>query len=107
MAGRRAVIDQTAPVAKGPRQQEGTIRTPAALFAVIGGFAMRVFLGMILGALLLTAGIYIYDSQSTSTVASGQSASANRTIVNWDVAASEWNGLKKRAQDDWVKLSSK
>ena len=67
---------------------------------------MRVFLGMILGALLLVAGIYIYDSQSTSTVASGQAASANRTIVNWDVAASEWNLLKRRAQDDWIKLSS-
>ena len=68
---------------------------------------MRVFLGMILGALLLVAGIYIYDSQSTSTVASGQAASANRTIVNWDVAASEWNLLKRRAHDDWTKLSSK
>ena len=33
---------------------------------------MRVFLGMILGALLLVAGVYIYDSSSTSTVASGQ-----------------------------------
>lgn len=68
---------------------------------------MRVFLGMILGALLLVAGIYVYDSQSTSTVASGQAASANRTIVNWAVAASEWNLLKRRAQDDWIKLSSK
>jgi hypothetical protein len=68
---------------------------------------MRVFLGMILGALLLVAGVYIYDSQSTSTVASGQSASGNRTIVNWDVAATDWNMLKRRAQDDWVKLSSK
>ena len=68
---------------------------------------MRVFLGMILGALLLTAGVYIYDFESTSTVANGQAASANRTIVNWDVAASEWNSLKRRAQDDWVKLSSK
>jgi hypothetical protein len=67
---------------------------------------MRVFLGMILGALLLVAGVYIYDSQSTSTVANGQAA-ANRTIVNWDVAASEWNLLKRRAHDDWVKLSSK
>jgi hypothetical protein len=68
---------------------------------------MRVFLGMILGALLLVAGVYIYDSQSTSTVANGQTASANRTIVNWDVAATDWNLLKRRAQDDWVKLSSK
>jgi hypothetical protein len=68
---------------------------------------MRVFLGMILGALLLVAGVYIYDSQSTSTVANGQAASANRTIVNWDVAAADWDLLKRRAQDDWVKLSSK
>ena len=67
---------------------------------------MRVFLGMILGALLLVAGVYVYDSQSTSTVASGQAASANRTIVNWDVAAADWNLLKRRAQDDWIKLSS-
>src|ERR1700738_3997367 len=67
---------------------------------------MRGFLGMILGALLLVAGVYIYDSQSTSTVANGQTASANRTIVNWDVAATDWNLLKRRAQEDWVKLSS-
>jgi hypothetical protein len=78
-----------------------------ALLALIGGFAMRVFLGMILGALLLVAGVYVYDSQSTSTVASGQAASANRTIVNWDVAATDWNLLKRRAQDDWIRLSSK
>jgi hypothetical protein len=68
---------------------------------------MRMFLGMILGALLLVAGVYIYDSQSTSTVANGETASVNRTIVNWDVAATDWNLLKRRAQNDWVKLSSK
>ena len=67
---------------------------------------MRVFLGMILGALLLTVGVYIYDSMSTSTVANGQAA-ANRTIVNWDVAATDWDLLKRRAHDDWIKLSSK
>jgi hypothetical protein len=70
-------------------------------------FAMRVFLGMILGALLLVAGVYIYDSMQTSTVANGQVAQANRTIVNWDVAARDWDALKHRAHDDWVKLSSK
>jgi NaMN:DMB phosphoribosyltransferase len=87
--------------------QPGNHPAPIALFALIGGFAMRVFLGMILGALLLVAGVYVYDSQSTSTVANGQAASANRTIVNWDVAATDWNLLKRRAQDDWIKLSSK
>jgi hypothetical protein len=68
---------------------------------------MRVFLGMILGALLLVAGVYVYDSMATSTVANGQVAEANRTIVNWDVAATDWNLLKRRAHDDWIKLSSK
>ena len=68
---------------------------------------MQTFVGMILGALLLICGIYVYDSMQTSSVANGQVAQVKRTIVNWDVAATEWNGLKKRAQDDWVKLSSK
>ena len=68
---------------------------------------MRVFLGMILGALLLVAGVYAYDSMSTSTVANGQVAPVSRTIVNWDVAATDWNALKLRAREDWIKLSSK
>jgi hypothetical protein len=68
---------------------------------------MPVFLGMILGALMLVAGVYMYDSMQTSTVANGQVAQANRTIVNWDVAASDWHALKQRAHDDWIKLSSK
>ncbi len=68
---------------------------------------MRVFLGMILGALLLVAGVYTYDSMQTSTVANGQVADTNRTIVNWDVAAIDWQALKTRAHDDWIRLSSK
>jgi hypothetical protein len=68
---------------------------------------MRVFLGMILGALLLVAGVYMYDSMQTSTVANGQATHANRTIVNWEVAATDWDALKRRAHDDWIKLSSK
>ena len=67
---------------------------------------MQTFLGMILGALLLVCGVYIYDSMQTSSVANGQ-AQANRTIVNWDVAAADWTALKTRAHDDWVKISSK
>jgi hypothetical protein len=67
---------------------------------------MRMFVGMILGALLLTGGIYIHDSMSTSTVASGEVAQPGRTIVNWDVASSEWEALKTRTHKDWVKLTS-
>jgi hypothetical protein len=68
---------------------------------------MQTFLGMILGALLLVAGVYLYDSMQTSTVANGQVAEANRTIVNWDVASADWARLKQRAHDDWIRLSSK
>jgi hypothetical protein len=68
---------------------------------------MRVFLGMILGALLLVAGVYAYDSQSTSTVANGQGASVNQTIVNWDVASADWTAVKARAHQDWIRLSSR
>jgi hypothetical protein len=68
---------------------------------------MRVFLGMILGALLLTLGVYVYDSMQTSSVANGEVAQAHRTIVNWDVASADWEALKGRAHQDWVRLSSK
>jgi hypothetical protein len=68
---------------------------------------MQTFFGMILGILLLVCGVYIYDSIRTSSVASGQVAQTNRTVVNWDVVAADWNTLKTRAHDDWVKISSK
>ena len=68
---------------------------------------MQTFVGMILGALLLVCGVYVYDSMQTSSVANGQVAQANRTIVNWDVAASDWEALKQRTRQDWIKLSSR
>ena len=68
---------------------------------------MQTFLGMILGALLLVAGVYIHDSMATSTVASGQVAQSSRTIVNWDVASNDWDTMKTRAREGWVRLSSR
>lgn len=68
---------------------------------------MRTVLGMILGALLLALGVYIYDSMQTSSVANGQVAETNRTIVNWDVVASDWHSLKTHAHDDWIRISSR
>ena len=68
---------------------------------------MQTFIGMILGALLLVCGVYVYDSMQTSSVANGQVAQANRTIVNWDVAAADWKVLKARTHEEWVKISSK
>jgi hypothetical protein len=83
---------------------------PSLRADVIAGhwrLAMRMFLGMILGALLLGCGVYVYDSMQTSSVANGEVATANRTIVNWDVAKADWNALQDRAHRDWVRISSK
>jgi hypothetical protein len=44
---------------------------------------------------------------NTSSVANGQVAQANRTIVNWDVAAQDWNALKARAHEEWTKVAAK
>lgn len=68
---------------------------------------MRTFFGMILGALILICAVYIYDSVQTSSVAAGQTAAANRTLVNWDVAAADWKALKTRAHEEWTKIASK
>ena len=68
---------------------------------------MQTFVGMILGALLLVCGVYVYDSMQTSSVANGQVAQTNRTIVNWEVAKADWDRLKTRAHEDWVKISSR
>ena len=68
---------------------------------------MQTFVGMILGAVILTLGVYLHDTMSTSTVANGQVAQNGRTIVNWDVAADDWQALKSRTRQDWIKLSSR
>jgi hypothetical protein len=68
---------------------------------------MQTIVGIILGALLLVLGVYVHDSMVTSTVANGQLAQNNRTIVNWDVVASDWDSLKTRAHEDWTRISSK
>jgi len=68
---------------------------------------MRTFFGMILGAVLLAVGVYVYDSLNTSSVANGGIAETNRTIVNWDVVAADWHVLKTRAHQDWVRISSR
>jgi hypothetical protein len=99
-----AIFPDQVPDCKGG----GNHPLPTALSAVTGGInTMQTFLGMILGALLLVVGVYLYDSMQTSEVASGQVAQTNRTIVNWDIAATDWNALKHRAHDDWVRISSK
>jgi hypothetical protein len=67
---------------------------------------MRTLLGMILGCLLTIGVVYARDSIATSDVAAGASSDTSRTIVNWDVAASEWGQVKDRANAAWLKLKS-
>jgi len=68
---------------------------------------MRTFFGMILGAVLLALGVYAHDTLQTSSVANGEVAQTDRTIVNWDVVAADWHVLKTRAHENWVRISSR
>jgi len=66
---------------------------------------MRAFLGMILGAMLTVLGAYAYDSLSTGPSLSGTPAVEQKTMVNWDVVGKNWQSLKSRVQNEWIKLS--
>ena len=66
---------------------------------------MRLLPGMIVGCFLTIAGVYLYDSMNTSRVAGNDVAGSNRTIVNWDVASSDWDLLKARTREKWAELS--
>jgi hypothetical protein len=73
---------------------------------------MRVFLGMVLGAILTVAFAYLYDSTMTSSPANGAVATAQRTMVNWDVVEANWRELeanlrelKARAREGWNKVA--
>jgi hypothetical protein len=74
---------------------------------VTGEMFMRLILGMLLGALLLTAGAYYHDSMATSTIASGPNASEHRPMVNWDVVESNWNSFKVKVQEGWASLRAR
>jgi len=76
---------------------------------------MRIFLGMILGALLTVAAAYVHDSfAGGGAVASGTTGSGHTTagqaMVNWDVVGRNWKDLRSsvremgdRIHDEWVK----
>ena len=67
---------------------------------------VRLLPGMILGCLLTIAAVYMHDSMATSTVASGPAATVSRSIVNWDVAATEWGYVKDNVRTAWAKLTN-
>ena len=65
---------------------------------------MRTFLGMILGCLLTIGFVYLHDVRASSTVASSTTGVESRQIVNWDVAAANWNTMTENARHAWIKL---
>ncbi len=65
---------------------------------------MRLFLGMILGCLLTIGFVYIHDVRASSTVASNTTGVESRQIVNWDVAAANWNKMTESARHAFSKL---
>ena len=68
---------------------------------------MRLILGMVLGALLLTAGAYYHDAMSTSPIAGGSNAAQHRPMVNWDVVEANWNTFKVRVQEGFASLRAR
>jgi hypothetical protein len=62
---------------------------------------MRTFVGMIFGCLLTVAAAYIHDT----TVAKG-GADVSNALVNWDVAAREWDRVKDGIHTAWLKVQT-
>jgi hypothetical protein len=59
---------------------------------------MRVFLGMILGALLTILGAYAVDHM-TASAAGTTTATTERPMVNWDVVEGRWHSLRADLQE--------
>lgn len=62
---------------------------------------MRVFFGMILGASLTVLAAYAYDSGRAGD------AGLQRTMVNWDVVAENWQAARSRMEREWTQLSAR
>jgi len=66
---------------------------------------MRLLFGIILGGLLTIGGAYLYDSNNTM-MATTNSSSTERTLVNWDVVNTKWQQLTHRARTQINHLTS-
>jgi hypothetical protein len=70
---------------------------------------MRLFLGMILGAVLTAGAAFLHDTWSANPTTDGTSTVAvqSRPMVNWDVVNENWQTVSRRARDAWTALSQK
>jgi hypothetical protein len=65
---------------------------------------MRTFIGMVLGCLLTIGTVYLHDVRASSSVATSTTGVETRQIVNWDVAAANWNTVTENVRHAWIKL---
>ena len=64
---------------------------------------MRLLLGIIFGAALTILGAYISDSLTTGPALTSTPTTQQRTMVNWDVVGRNWQHVRNRVQDEWIK----
>src|SRR5262245_22257476 len=76
---------------------------------LLGTETMRMFIGMILGALLTVGAAFIHDTWTTgpSTTGTSTNAVAARPMVNWDVVGENWRVVSERARETWTTLAHK
>ena len=65
---------------------------------------MRTFIGMVLGCVLTIGIVYLHDVRASSSVATSTTGVETRQIVNWDVAAANWNTVTENVRYAWIKL---
>jgi hypothetical protein len=65
---------------------------------------MRMLLGIILGAVLVVGGAYVYDSHNALEAVNAP-ASVQRPLVNWDVVGTKWQIVTERARSEWNRLA--
>ena len=68
---------------------------------------MRVLLGMIFGALLLTGTVFVADhwTSEPTTTGSATVTIASRPMVNWDVVSDNLRMMGERAHAGFARLS--
>jgi hypothetical protein len=70
---------------------------------------MRLFLGIILGAILTIGGAYLYDAPTSepSKSATQTNIVAAPHMVNWDVVERNWQSLSLGVRNTWNKLAAR
>lgn len=69
---------------------------------------MRVFIGMIFGALLTITAAFVHDTWATGPSATdGSGTLTQRNMVNWEIVDDNWRSVREHARQAWTTLSHK